>query len=430
MSILRINRDNKLEKIKPMHAVNNGPCGEGGRSGNFDSFKKLKIPYVRNHDASLTEEYGSQHLVDVHCIFTDFSKSCDDACAYDFCLTDKYILNNVKANSDNFYRLGSSIEHWPKKYGTIVPSDFLKWAKICEHIIMHYNEGWANGYHLNIIYWEIWNEPDSDPDDAINKLNWSGTRAQFFDFYNTVAAYLKNRFPHLKFGGPALAYDLDWADAFLKQLKAPLDFFSWHLYSTKPDDYVKKAAVIRNMLDKYGYNDTESILNEYNHIAGWSGAEFKNSISVIKGLKGAAYTAAIMCACQNSGNVDMLMYYDARIRKVYNGLFDSDTLDPLKTYYVFMAFSEIYESDTQVECQGDDDKIYSVCSAKEEKIKLLISAYEISEPNEINIKLGKDGKYEIFIIDNARELEKILSFSGNEISLTIAPNEILFVKEL
>ena len=69
-------------------------------------------------------------------------------------------------------------------------------------------------------------------------------------------------------------------------------------------------------------------------------------------------------------------------------------------------------------------------SAKEEKIKLLISAYEISEPNEINIKLGREGKYEIFIIDNTRDLEKILSFGGNEISLTIAPNEILFVKEV
>ncbi len=26
------------------------------------------------------------------------------------------------------------------------PKDFKKWAVICEHIIRHYDENWANGY--------------------------------------------------------------------------------------------------------------------------------------------------------------------------------------------------------------------------------------------------------------------------------------------
>ena len=54
-----------------------------------------------------------------------------------------------------FYRLGSKIEHNRKKYGTLVPKDPHKWAVICEHIIRHYNEGWADGFHLNMQYWEI-----------------------------------------------------------------------------------------------------------------------------------------------------------------------------------------------------------------------------------------------------------------------------------
>lgn len=98
-----------------MNAVNNGPSSEGGGLGNCDLFKKLRIPYIRNHDASLTEEYGCQHLVDVHCIFTDFSRSPDDADAYDFALTDVYMRNAQEMGSEVFYRLGSSIEHWVKK---------------------------------------------------------------------------------------------------------------------------------------------------------------------------------------------------------------------------------------------------------------------------------------------------------------------------
>ena len=36
-------------------------------------------------------------------------------------------------------------------------------------------------------------------------------------------------------------------------------------------------------------------------------------VTAINGIKGAAYAAATMCAVQNCGLVDMLMYYDARL---------------------------------------------------------------------------------------------------------------------
>ena len=72
-----------------------------------------------------------------------------------------------KAGTKPFYRLGQSIEHQTKKYGIYPPKDFKKWAKICEHIIRHYNEGWANGYRMGIEYWEIWNEADLDQPDCM-----------------------------------------------------------------------------------------------------------------------------------------------------------------------------------------------------------------------------------------------------------------------
>ena len=99
------------------------------------------------------------------------------------------------AGTKVFYRLGSKIEHWPKKYGTLPPKDFKKWAVICEHIIKHYNEGWANGFHKNIEYWEIWNEPNLDPDDSTHKRCWGGTKLQFFEFYDVAATHLKQCFP-------------------------------------------------------------------------------------------------------------------------------------------------------------------------------------------------------------------------------------------
>ena len=47
-----------------------------------------------------------------------------------------------------------------------MPKDFKKWAVICEHIIRHYTEGWADGFFYDMPYWEIWNEPDLDSDSA------------------------------------------------------------------------------------------------------------------------------------------------------------------------------------------------------------------------------------------------------------------------
>ena len=75
--------------------------------------------------------------------------------------------------------------------------------------------------HRDMQYWEIWNEPDLDNDTATNKRTWGGTKAQFFEFYHVSANHLKQCFPHLKIGGPAIAGRLDWAEDFLAQLKAP-----------------------------------------------------------------------------------------------------------------------------------------------------------------------------------------------------------------
>ena len=114
-------------------------------------------------------------------IFTDFSKDPTDPASYDFDLTDEYLRMVEAGGAKVFYRLGSKIEHWSKKYNTLPPADFHQWAIVCEHIIRHYTEGWANGFHMDIEYWEIWNEADLDPDDSAHKRCWGGT-ANFTSF--------------------------------------------------------------------------------------------------------------------------------------------------------------------------------------------------------------------------------------------------------
>lgn len=153
MGRIVVNFDKILGRIKPMHCVNNGPAAQSNdtlENTYFYLYKDLGIPYARNHDASFYSKYGLEHTVDVNNIFRDFDADPEDPKSYDFACTDDYIKMTELCGTHHFYRLGSRIEHEIKKYGTVVPKDFKKWAVICEYIIRHYTEGWADGFFYDM----------------------------------------------------------------------------------------------------------------------------------------------------------------------------------------------------------------------------------------------------------------------------------------
>lgn len=425
-----------LGGFKPMNAVNNGPYHKRNHADqprdNLEAFTAAKIPFVRNHDASFNSEYGSEHTVDISAIFTNFDADPENPASYDFACTDEYIAVTNLSGAETYYRLGQRIEHYIKKFNTLPPKDFHKWAVICEHIIRHYTEGWANGYNYKITYWEIWNEPDIDPDDATNKRCWGGTKAQFFDFYEIAAKHLKGCFPHLKIGGPALAHDLEWAEDFLAEMQrreVPIDFFSWHRYTTRPQELAERAEIIRGMLDKYGYENAENINNEWNYVKAWEDYRFVESISTIIGMKGAAFTMACMSAAQKS-SLDMLMYYDARLC-AFNGLFDFYTLKPLKGYYPFLWFSELADLQ-EVRASDEPEDIYTLCGVGADGKATAIVTYYTDEDNmpekKIALDFGKSGKYEVFALNEEQTNEKLGSFT--ELTFDMKPNTCLLIKEM
>ena len=360
-------------KVKPMHSVNNGPVYKFAvdqRITNVDHFRAAGIPYART--------YGGEHIVDVNMIFTDWSKDATDPASYDFQLTDEYLRMIEAGGSKVFYRLGSKIEHWSKKYNTLPPKDNQKWAVVCEHIIRHYTEGWANGYKMDIEYWEIWNEPDLDPDDSTHKRCWGGTAKEFYELFCVAYKHLKTCFPHLKIGGPAVAgLHEDWIDGLFSALKERglgLDFFSWHVYAHTVEWIQDRIQYARSLLDKHGFTETESILNEWNYVKGWEGDEWVYSLKMEKSLKGASLVAATMCMSQYEA-LDNLMYYDARPGGM-NGLFSTDCVfDRLKGYYPFYMFNQIYKQENAVEVVRESADVWAV-GAKGEEQNVMLAYYQ------------------------------------------------------
>lgn len=357
MTEIRLDFQNKRGGMKPMHGVGQPPA-YGINSSLFHYLKEAGIPYSRLHDVG--GSYGDGRFVDVPNIFRDFNADPEDPSSYDFVFTDWLITELVKVGCEPYYRLGITIENDAdmKAYRTEPPADFHKWAVVCEHIISHYNEEWANGFHYNITYWEIWNEPDGTvPGFPYKAELWNGTPEQFYELYDITAKHLKARFGDtIKIGGYACTgfrgillppeklrgtreeLFLKFFHGFFEYIKAhksPIDFFSWHSYDTV-DRMIVLEHYVQEQLKHYGYEGLENHINEWNPVHNARGSALHN-----------ANILACMIAMQDA-NVDAMHLYDARFNvSSYAALFNPETAKPYPAYYGLAAFDQLYRLGTE-----------------------------------------------------------------------------------
>ncbi|MBR5626938.1 MAG: hypothetical protein IKW74_04880 [Thermoguttaceae bacterium] len=409
--------------IKPLHGINNSPMTYGQE---LPELKAAGIPYSRLHDTA--GAFGGTYFVDIPNIFPDFDADPDDPASYDFAFTDAYLAGLAASGIKVFYRLGVTIENNAriKAYRIHPPKDYQKWAKICEMIIRHYNEGWADGFHYNIEYWEIWNEPENPP-------MWTGTREEYFELYRVASRHLKAAFPDIKVGGYAgcgfyginrpdasefqMTF-LTWFDEFLKfvtaeETRCPLDFYSWHLYTFDPEEIILHAEYVDRKLKEFNLNETENIFNEWNYTngAGWT-------FDLMKEMPGAAFVASAFCLMQDSP-IDKAMYYDALPSRRYGGLYYYPSLQVSRTYYSFMAFNELYRLGTEVKTTLSDNRHCYACAAKDENSQAAILLVNNTEKSMV-VNLQVNGQ-------ELKDFCKILLDSGylyETVEESVSQNEI------
>jgi xylan 1,4-beta-xylosidase len=349
--------------IRPLHGVNLGPLCYRGTVDLSAYHRELGVPLTRLHDVC----WLNAEAVDIHCVFPEFNNDPQKLESYRFAATDDYIQAIANVGSRIVYRLGESIEHTPRKYHVQPPPDSEKWAAICLGIIRHYQEGWGGGQRLAIDYWEIWNEPDVRP------AMWTGTDEQYFRLFEVTAKAIKARFPQVKVGGPALGGTgalvgdaftpspfLTNFLAYCQQHQAPLDFFSWHQYTSQPSDLARRAKAVRRTLDQYGFTKAESHLNEWNYLPNddWrpmlregQGAPRQRWYEQMNGPEGAAFAAFVLCQLQDAP-VNAANYYTGEIQGF--GLFDINGI-PKTTYYAFKAFRELLDTPIRVQAKAESD---------------------------------------------------------------------------
>lgn len=356
--------------IRPeLHSSGFGPTICSLTAQALEDIKSMGFKMARTHDWALIN--ANERVCDYFHIFPLMHLDASNPENYHFAPTD-YLLKRTReeAGLDVFYRLGTSIEHSGKAihFNSLIPDDFEKVAETFAGTVRHYNRGWANGFHWNIRYWEIWNEPEGInnmwcPKESLEGLSNEELRirdiplrAKFVEFFVLVLKRLKREFgDEIRVGGPALCgYNTTWLNDLLsacqKEGIAP-DFISWHGYTNNPTLFKERAEAARELCDSYGFTKCELIVNEWHYFGEnynwtemqlcsdpmvkariWDGPDSHN------GIRSACFTLACLSNMQCS-KLDQAYYYGCRHTGAWG--FKDELQKKYKVFYALKLFGDL-----------------------------------------------------------------------------------------
>jgi xylan 1,4-beta-xylosidase len=356
-----------------------------------DIYLSLGVDAVRTHDAGGIDSNGVGDIDGykaIDAIFPDFSKDPNAASSYNFAPTDQLIKNIRSIGARVYFRVGrtnrAGIDFANQVWFNSYVPDTDKFAEVVRHVVMHYNKGWAGGYHFNIQYWEIWNEPDFQP-------FWRGTAAQYYELYKKCATAILSADSTVKIGGPANTTHNDAAgmqESFLKFVKdnnLPLDFYSYHHYANKsvnPRDNARWATFYRTLLDSYGFTKAEIVNSEY-------GTALDGTKLIGGAVAEAVFTAEAQMYMQDSPVDQVYSYMMIPLKPSQH----SPEVAPTKENKAFGMVSTLNRTAERLWASGGDDTGFAVLagrSAAKHELRVLIANYEVSAQNMGPIPGGND----------------------------------------
>ncbi len=427
-------------EIKDLLGVNKGPKNK------LQGYKDAGISMIRTHDyhGPFDYEYYSDfwnyNQVDGYTLNNSFDPT--NPAHYDWTDTDSRLDAIAGNNIEVYFRLGVSYPDNPN-YDTppLAPpldsddENFATFAEVCKRTAMHCNSDWAGGKNLSIRYWEVWNEPGG--------AFWKGTADQFYKMYNTVCDSLKSFDSSLKVGAlgavptTSIGISPEYRENFLNYLNnndVPLDFYSWHLYGYKNPYGIKMwADTMQNILDQYGFTNTENHISEINDDLGGDLDELNESPA------GTAYYLSSLITAQNAP-IDKFFWYQGL------GFFNADDGNnpsyiysgyALKSYSLLLKNTPIQLKTTGDEVidgfwQTDTTNLMTLAGKSEDdkKVYILLSNYN-SLRSDFNITINNlpwNSSDEIVCTKNIVDTENVFTenqmvLEGNH-SLTISVNNL------
>ena len=413
-----------IGKIRSLQGMNAGPMAHYPLWPDLIAqYQEIGVDYVRTSGViRWTMDTVRTLPWDIHFIFPDSLADPNNPSNYNFAPADSQIQAIIETGAKPFIRLGYSWLGQLPAVRYIRPEYRRTWAEICKHIIMHYNDGWANGFNYNIEYFEIWNEPN-------NFSFWAGTQLEYFQLYDTTARVLKTYNPNLKIGGPATAgVGINWIAGLLIYCynhNVPIDFVSWHVYSdtVSIDAYkvVRSSMRVQQVLDSLNFS-IPHYLTEWNISASNPGRYGYNT-------RGGAFTASFLIYMQNTTIDKAFRYRGPEADTSFGTWFYDGTYK--KPAYAFLAFKKALETPIRLHCTGSDTLGYATIAGKSaggDTISILISDVKSSNSGYNltvrNLPWGYSGfTYQRYLLDSLHNLE--LVETGNYFDSTFATQETM-----
>lgn len=432
--------------VKALNGVNLGPLVTDAEARQeAEDFKRLNVSLVRLHDAP--HQNTGANIVDVQLIFPVWAPKADprDPSFYFFRTTDDYIRTIFEnSHAEVAYRLGTSIECGPAEFHYFAkePKDHARYAEICAGIVRHYTQGWAGGFKWPVNYWEIWNEPDGVPP------NWDQKDFHsYVSFYVDVAKRLRQEFPAIKIGGPALSWfsrknhhaEAEMLVKACREQGAPLDFFSWHWYAQRPGQLTEDCAAVRQLLDSNGFRSAETWMDEWHYLpCGGFEPLFRpggrkrwvDAPDGLNGIDSAAFTAACLTAWQDIP-LDRSCYYASALRN-YGFRDYYGELRP--NYYALRMFGDfMLGRPERVRTQGADSVFLLGGVGADGRKCLLATCFKPARPFGLSIRLSgvsPSGRAEVERLDGARPPEaRAVAYDGGVLTLPdVAGSSVFLVR--
>lgn len=295
---------------------------------------------------------------------------------YDFSRLDEVVQTILDTGAKPMF----SLSYMPPQMSTdgkktSPPKNWAQWANLVKATISRYSG--QNGFNLNNVYYEVWNEPD-----LFGNWHYSKKPNYLNLYYYTVKAAQKTKnVNNFKIGGPATTgFYPNWIKALFNYCyknKLRIDFVSWHQYSKNINDYLRDFDKLNQILTSYGdYFSVERLITEF-------GPDSENSPWYDNKLS-AAHTIAGMTKLL--GKVHRIFTFELKDGPSPKGekfwgrwgliTHESHRIESKPRYYAYQFLNKL--EGNRLPLEGEGTWVTAVAAKNKDKIQVLIVNYDPS----------------------------------------------------
>lgn len=320
----------------------------------------------------------------------------------------------------------------------IQDADWAAYGRFVAGVVKRYNVDQVLGKGRKIRYWEMWNEPGSEPDGKFT------SKAQYAEFVRAVAPAIRKVDPTVRLVGPVQEWsDLSaegWIAFGAKELGSHLDVLCWHDYGGQGD----QSDADRMAWPRAHYGDNVRTVLTGDRFVGPGGKRFGTAITEYNmswsasppshaakypTTYNAAFTGAALIQALDSGMELFCFYLLMQAGDNHLGLLDNRTFEARTPFYVFPLFSR-HLGDRKVKVEGTNPDLEVLATRKKDGVlTLFVVNKSRTEARDVRFRVpgSKARRWEVSA-DRKGEAGPEVTIASGRLELALAPLSVTAIE--